>query len=157
MASFLGPAKILRSTTRNVLPCLHDFAKLVPRLYCGDLQTLDNEWRALDSATLPEDITTHDCSETAFFFKLGQVTDNVGNYLFKNLAHFALMILALPTSNSAAERLFSKINLTKTDYRNRLQIPAVQALTVVSEAVKAQECCFKFQPSNDMIDALKRT
>lgn len=157
MASFLEPAKILRSTTRDVMPSLHDFAKLVPRLYCGDLQTLDNEWRALDSATLPQDITTHDCSETAFFVKLGQVTDNDGNYVFKNLAHFALMILALPTSNSAAERLFSKINLTKTDYRNRLQIPAVQALTVVSEAVKAQGCCFKFQPSNDMIDALRRT
>lgn len=67
-----------------------------------------------------------------------------------------MLVLSLPTSNSAAERVFKKICLTKTDYRNRLQIPAVQALTVVSEAVKAQECCYKFQPSDEMIYALKK-
>lgn len=84
MASFIGPAKILQSTTREVMPSLHDFVKLVPRLYCGELQALDNEWRSLDSTQLPPEITNHNCREIDFFVKLGQVKDNDGNYAYEN-------------------------------------------------------------------------
>lgn len=157
MASFIGPAKVLQSRTREVMLSLHDFVRIVPRLHCVDLQTLDNEWRKLDSAQLPPEIINSNCRKIEFFIKLGAVKDNLGNFAYKNLSNFVLMILTLPTSNSSAERLFSKINVIKTHYRNRLQIPAIQALSVISEAVKAQECCYKFRPSNEMIDALKRS
>ena len=67
MASFIIPAKILKSRTREVMPSLYDFVHLVPRLYnCSDIQTIDNEWRNLDSAQLPVEMHSDDCTEINF-------------------------------------------------------------------------------------------
>ena len=70
--------------------------------------------------------------------------------MFKNLVSFAMQVLALATTNAAAERIFSKRNLIKTDTRNRLQMPALQALTVISEAVKSQETLIALNSSLQM-------
>lgn len=80
--------------------------------------------------------------------------DNEGVHQFNNFATFALQVLALPTCKTAAEKLFSQLHLIKTDSRNRLQMPALLALTVLSESVKSQECCYKFRPSEAMIHSI---
>lgn len=154
MASFLCLKTVLQSKTRDSMPSLYDFAKHVPRIYSGDVQTLDSEWRNLDATLNVRDLCPEEYIITDFYVKLQGMTDNEGIHQFKTFATFALQVLALPTSNTAAERMFSKLNLIKTDIRNRLQMPALQALTVLSESVKQQGCCYKFRPSEAMIHSL---
>ena len=136
------------------MPSLSDFVNQVPRIYSGNLNDLDSEWRNLDTTPNVRDLSAEDNNIVDFYNKLGEMKDNEGLHQFQNLASFALQVLALPTSNTSAERMFSKLNLIKTDIRNRLQMPALQALTVLSEAVKLQECCYKFTPSENMINSL---
>ncbi|XP_066962132.1 zinc finger protein 862-like [Macrobrachium rosenbergii] len=64
MASFLDTKRCYKSKTRELLPTLHDFSMSVPRIYGGNLQDLDNEWRNLDSTFIPEEIKS--CSITDF-------------------------------------------------------------------------------------------
>lgn len=154
MTSFLCPKTMLDSKTRDLMPSLSDFVNQVPRIYSGNLNDLDSEWRNLDTTPNVRDLSAEDNNIVDFYNKLGEMKDNEGLHQFQNLASFALQVLALPTSNTSAERMFSKLNLIKTDIRNRLQMPALQALTVLSEAVKLQECCYKFIPSENMINSL---
>ena len=71
-----------------------------------------------------------------------------------NLCNFILTLLSLPVSNADAERLFSKLNLIKTDIRNRLSVDSLKAQLFIAEAVREQECCFEFKPSQEMINCM---
>lgn len=102
MASFLCPKTLLHSKSRDLMPSLYDFAKLVPRINSGDLQELDSEWRNLDTTPNVRELCAEECEITEFYNKLGEMKDNEGVHQFKNLANFALQVLALPTCNTAA-------------------------------------------------------
>lgn len=154
MTSFLCPKTLLDSKSRDSMPSLYDFVHHVPRIYSGNLRELDTEWRNLDTTPNVRELCAEGCNVIEFYTKLGEMKDNEGVHHFKNLASFALQVLALPTSNTAAERLFSKLNLIKTDIRNRLHMPALQSLTVLSESVKLQDCCYKFRPSEAMLHSV---
>lgn len=71
--------------------------------------------------------------------------------MFSVLPQFACDILALPTSNTDAERIFSKTGLIKTKQRNKLHNTTQAALVHVSEAVKSSGGCVKFEPTQDML------
>ena len=86
-----------------------------------------------------------------FYHKLGELKEN-DEYLFKEFSIFVMQVLSLPITNTDAERLFSKLHLIKTDIRNKLNIDTVQALTRISEAVRKCECCYKFKPSQVMLE-----
>ena len=75
-----------------------------------------------------------------------------GSLMFYNLSKFSLMLLSLPVSNADAERLFHKTKLAKTNLRNKLDVSTVKNLILISEAVKEQEACYLFQPSEDMLN-----
>ena len=122
---------------------------MTPRLYNGRLQDLDNEWRKLPNAKL--DIDPESCGAVHFYQQLALVKDYEG-YCFKNLATFALELLALPVSNADAERLYSKLNLVKTDVRNKLGIDTLKSLLMLSEEVKDQEACYTFIPSEALLN-----
>lgn len=74
-------------------------------------------------------------------------------YMFKNIGTFSLNILALPVTNTDAERLFSKLNLIKTDCRTNLSITSLKSLCYISEAVREQGECHKFKPSSAMMES----
>ena len=138
------------NTARVTVPTLLPLVEAVPRIFSGNVQILDNEWRNLDTIELPDEIKAHQCGIVEFYQKLAELKED-DEYIFKNLATFALQILSLPISNTDAERLFSKLNLIKTDARNKLSTESVHALTVISEAVREHECCYKFKPSQTMV------
>lgn len=151
MASLFNPEKVLDPTTRDAMPSLAPLVTKIPRLYDGDLQTIDNEWRNLDSTPIPLEITQQTCKPVDFYKKLGSLKFE-NTYMFKTVTTFALNILALPVTNTDAERLFSKLNLIKTDIRNNISIDSVKALTYISESVKEQGCCYNFQPSESLVN-----
>ena len=154
MISFFDPTRILKHETRDQLPTLVDLVARVPRLYQGDLQTLDNEWRALDTSVIPDDLRNYDPKKVGpvvFYQQLASLEFD-GQLLFKNLCIFAFRLLALPVSNADAERLFSKLNHLKTETRNRMSIATARALLHVKEFVKDQEACYLAQPTDEMLN-----
>lgn len=149
--SFLSQRKVLDPCSRVAMPSLFDFAQAVSRIYKDDVQVLDNEWRNLDSMTIPQHLREGNISIVEVYNKLMNVQDNEGVSKFKNFPNFALKVLSLSTLNADAERLFSKLSLIKTKTRNSLQLASINALIAVSEAVKEQGGCMNFKPSKDMV------
>lgn len=150
MTSYFLPERFLDRHSRDMMPSLYPLVQCLPRLYMGDIQALDNEWRSIDSTPLPPDLTANSCEPVSFYQKLACVTED-NEYLFKNVATFALNVIALPVTNTDAERLFSKLHLVKTDIRNKLNLDSVKALCYISEVVKEQGCCYEFKPSEAMM------
>lgn len=72
------------------MPSLSDFVKLAPRLYVGNLQDLDNEWRNLDTTPDLAHLLSDGCESHDFYMKLGELKDNEGTKQFDNFSQFAL-------------------------------------------------------------------
>lgn len=138
----------------HITPSLSDLAREVPRIYSGNYQLLDNEWRIIPNIDIPDNVKTLRNAED-IFKGLGNCKGEWGNCIFKVLPKFALNILSLPVSNADVERIFSKVNLNKTKVRNKL-LPSTQAaLIIASEAAKEQGGCVTFGPSAQMINYVK--
>ena len=52
---------------------------------------------------------------------------------FKNIFHIIEIMLILPFTNAKVERMFSRMNRTKTDWRNRLNRDSIDALLRIGE------------------------
>jgi len=50
------------------------------------------------------------------------------NTVFEQLALFALHVLSLPFSNAAVERVFSQMNIVKTNLRNKMGLKSLNAI-----------------------------
>lgn len=151
--SYFSPRKLLDSNSRLTMPSLQEFVQAIPRLFCDDIQNLDNEWRSLEYVHMPPELKDTQ-NIVSFYKKLSGITDCEGNPRFKWLPNLAFLVLSLPrpTSNADAERLFSKVNLIKTDTRNRLHMETMNALIILSEAVKDQgSCCINFKPNDKLM------
>ena len=153
MISFFKPETLLHQRSRIEMPSLYNLVEKLPLLYnIVHIQVLDTEWRLLDSAILPNHMKEK-CGIVHFYQKLALIMDELTDEpKFKNLSNFALQLLALPVSNTDSERIFSKINLIKTDIRNKISTDSVEALTIISEAVKEQEACYFFKPSESLMN-----
>lgn len=151
MTSYFIPEKFLDPHTRDSMPSLYPLVEILPRIYEGDIQQIDNEWRTIDSVTLPTDIDAKSNDPIQFYHKLANIREN-DEYPFKVVATFSLQILALPVTNTDAERAFSKLHLIKSDIRNKLNLQSVKALYYISEAVRQQGACYKFKPSESMME-----
>ena len=137
LCSTLSITNCMRDDALLSMPTLSDLVVEVPRIYSGDIQKLDNEWRH-------------------FFIYLATVNNESGQPEFEVLPTFALNVLSLPTSNADAERIFSKMNLIKTKIRNRLSTSTQAALATVSETVKREGGCVQFEPTAKMIKVVQR-
>lgn len=71
MTSFFNPQKLLDKRTRELMPSFCPLVLKVVRLYDGDVQILDNEWRDLDSTPVPPGISPESCNPIDFYVKLG--------------------------------------------------------------------------------------
>lgn len=82
-----------------------------------DLNDLDIEWRLLRNT----DIDNYNKEIIPFWEAINKIEKGDGCKLFPLLSNFVKMILTLPHSSAATERIFSTINLNKTKTRNRLE------------------------------------
>ena len=95
--------------------CLLHYSKIILdtlRIYAkGDLQILDNEWRAIDTSVIPEHLRNSDSTKegTVYFYQELAKVEFDSQLPFKNLSIFALSLLALLVSNADAEKLFFQI------------------------------------------------
>ncbi|XP_066589319.1 uncharacterized protein [Prorops nasuta] len=114
-------------------------------------QSVDDEWRLLGFAQLPLNITNEKLIDV-FWVKLLNYEDVMGLQKYKSLSQFVLNLLCLPHSNAECERLFSKVNLTKTKNRNKMKTTTLKSNLTEWECVKNNGTCKLFEPSADMID-----
>ena len=65
-------------------------------------------------------------------------------------------LLVLPHANADTERVFSQVNLIKTDTRNRLITKTVSALLSTKEGIKTVAGdCRKFEPTQIIIHRMQ--
>ena len=156
MMSFFHPQKMFDNSSRLAMPNLGPLIDRLPRMYDREnVQILDNEWRYLDSIDVPSYYKEQDVGVVYFFTRLA-LFKQFDSFPFKNLCTFIQQMLSLPVSNADAERFFSKMNLIKTNRRNRLEVSSLKSLVYISEAVKDQVSCYQFKPSQAMLDCLPK-
>lgn len=95
-----------------------------------------------------------------FWAAVGKYEDAAGERAFSLLASYALRILCLPISNADVERVFSQVNLIKTDLRNRMSQELLSSILYIRSSLRCYEgddrkkCrCPAFRPTSDMMKA----
>lgn len=145
LCSIFSVDKFLDQQSRVQMPSLSDLALEFPRIFSGNYQQLDDEWRNIENVVIPEAMRQIRNPEH-FFKELSTLTDEFGDLYFTVLPLFALTILSLPTSNADVERIFSKVNLIKTKQRNKISTSTLTSLIIASEMVKSKGGCVNFEP-----------
>ena len=88
--------------------------------------------------------------------------DPGGDKAFVTLARFVLKILCFQISNADFERVFSQVNLIKTDLRNKMGHDLLSAILYVRSAMRCHEgeetkkCrCPNFHPNDKILLAVQ--
>ncbi|CAH1115354.1 unnamed protein product [Psylliodes chrysocephalus] len=117
--------------------CVKSKEKHTNLVHPEELQDLDNEWRLLKNYLL-DDIE----NDVLFWKEIANV--KIGDSLkFPNLTKFVFQVLCLPHSSAAVERIFSQINLIKTQFRNRLKTETIEGL-LYTKSFMENKTCYEF-------------
>ena len=143
---FLNPQTAMTGTIASIAGVAARFPNVVPE---SQLQSLDQEWRQLifdeEISDLADSCATSPAEE--FWGKVSV------NEKYKILGTFVKAMLCLPVSNADCERVFSQVNLIKTEHRNRFSTEGVASVIFVKEGIKSMaESCEDFQPTNEMLN-----
>lgn len=146
------PASALSHDFRSHFPTLMPLMEVVPRIIApadyAKKQIIDNQWRSLPNAQARHPKGLNEISEPDKFWAQLLKTED-----FSELAHFALSTLSLPHANADCERVFSKVNLIKTEIRNRLTVETVNGTLLAAESAKGSTRtgnCVNFEPTKEM-------
>lgn len=155
-----NPKNALANATHEKVPSLVKLISNLPRIVDPNLedqmQVLDDQWRLLVIYDFPKYIT--EVEEIDHFWLL-LFKDDSDTTIFSNLAKFALTVLSLPHSNADCERIFSKINRTKTKGINKLIQKTVYSILMTSEGIQYgqygtkinKNTCVTFKPPKQML------
>ncbi|CAG4952589.1 unnamed protein product [Parnassius apollo] len=152
------PASALSYNFRSNFPTLMPLMEVVPRIIAtadhAKKQIIDNQWRSLPNAQARHPKGLNEISEPDKFWAQLLKTED-----FSELAHFALSTLSLPHANADCERVFSKINLIKTEIRNRLTVETVNGTLLAAESAKGSTRtgnCVNFEPTKEMYSRMTK-
>lgn len=118
-----------------------------------DDQQLDNEWRQhalLDFNELQ--IQTDDAEK--YWRSVFSLKNTAGRPIFENLQIIIRFFLILPFSNVSVERLFSDLNLIKTDHRNSLDTENIAAILYTKQGIlrNSSKGILQFEPNKKMLN-----
>jgi len=150
MATHLQPKNIMDPNLRPTVPSLTQLANEVPRINNYDMQALADQWREIAWETFPEQYRSPQCQVEDFYKYVLTIMDTMGKPKYECLAHFAFEILALPTSNTDVERLFSKFSQIKRKERSNLKLETITSLIHLNEYAKMNN----MKPYKDMISVV---
>ena len=139
------------------VPSLSDLYSHMPILHeVADLQKVDQEWREHSmNPKLNEDLTAEEYWAIVFREKRFQ------NELARpNLVKVLKVLLSLPFSNAAVERVFSQLKLIKTDQRASLKQESLLALLTTKMTLLKSDhmdgpATVNLEPSNEMLSLHK--
>ena len=139
----------VKSKSNNFWRHTNILTKLPNIIPTNTRQDLDAQWRQLLLTNETVDMVTVSNGEifstTEFWVKVGKIEE------FSLISTLAFKLLPLPVSNVACERVFSKVNLLKTDERNRFTVPRIAAHISAKEGLcdSDHKNCTNFQPTKN--------
>lgn len=107
---------------------------------------IDDQWRLLSVSKIPDDLLNPKELDE-MWPKIKETEDQSEILKFDYLDSFVLNILSALHSNTDCERIFSKMNLIKTNIRNRLETETINSLLLSSQLV---ENCVQFESAVKM-------
>ncbi|RXM30779.1 hypothetical protein EOD39_7572 [Acipenser ruthenus] len=120
-----------------------------PTICEGKEQPID-QWKLLPQLNVPVEQQL----SKEYWIKVGGLRNEVGSFLTADLADFMLTVLSLPHDSAEGERLFSQVNLVKTDLHNCLFDSTVEQLHECEFCITTGQEGYTFQPSAEMIQAM---
>jgi len=133
----ITPKKVLGE---NQPASLISFINVFPRIKQNN-QNIDTRWRIFSVVEFDSELRTLllNLSVEDFWIK-PKTYEKDGEYPFKDVSNFFLIVLSLPQSNVSPERIFSNINLIKTKQRNCLNTKTLNGILSAKELTKKSEC-----------------
>lgn len=107
----INPVNVKKGSSNSIIPLAIHFPNLLTE---KDYQKLDLEWRLLRNC----EIQNFGDNGEEFWVSVRKEKYNDGTPMFETVSNFVIQLLSLPHSSANVERLFSQINLIKTDSRN---------------------------------------
>ena len=150
---WLDPAEIVSSTVGMVRRlAMGHFKNFVPE---EKLDQLEEEFCLYQTTKdLPDDIALRQLDVDVYWGRIGKLESSTSKP-YGLLSHFAKCLLCIPHGNSDSERMFSHINLIRTDHRNQLQTSTVAACMDVKMNSKVNDCRL-YEPSNEVVIATRK-
>lgn len=137
------PKVALSGNTISIVEAAKFFRKLV-----DDPENLNTEWRLLPDIQAIKDSENE--SFEKFWSKIFQIKNELDEEMFTNLSKLVRGIMCLPHSSASAERIFSSLNLMKTNIRNRLNVETCQSVLLAKQLLE-ENTCYTWQPSKDLL------
>lgn len=111
---------------------------------------INQEWALLLEYELGDEITNEDNVEI-FWTKLSSCFGDDGQRLFEHLKDFAISLMLISNSNASAERLWSKMNLSKTKLRNKLKFETIRSILLASSYIVDNGGIQNFEATDKLI------
>lgn len=165
LLNYLNPKEALSNMARESTPSIQNLIQKLPRIDNSEnekeIQVIDDQCRSLPLGSFSS-VITEEKETDKFWSKLYNYKhDEIVPY--KELAKFFLSVLSLPHSNADCERMFSKINRTKTSSRNRMITDTVSASLMACELLSNSSNsnsnkkgnCITFKPTIQMLKLIQ--
>lgn len=120
--TLINPVTILKGKNDSIIPLVKNFPNIIHE---NDFQALDNEWRLLRNTKI--ECSVEICADE-FWNKIEKLCYADNKPMFPLLTKFVFNMLSLPHSSANVERIFSQVNLLKTNQRNKLCTASIVGL-----------------------------
>ena len=149
LLSVCDPNVVKAETVKSLVPLFSKFPQLITE---EDYDECNDEWRNLP---FHFDKFKELSNPVKFWYEVAKLKQADGQSLFPKLSQLMLNLLVLPHSSAAVERIFSQVNLIKTDTRNRLNTESVNGLILAKEN-GGNMPCYDWEPSFKMITSAQK-
>lgn len=132
----INPLDVIEKKFSTIIPLAKNFPNLVNE---NDLQILDTEYRLLRNTEVEWSVNI---STENFWNEVGKKCYADNTPMFNVLTNFVFNMLILPHSSANVERIFSQVNLLKSQQRNKLSTASISGLlhTKTFLALKSANC-----------------
>lgn len=145
--AMLNPETCKSDSFYSIMPLAVHFPNVIEE---NSYEELDREWQLLKTI---EALKT-DQEFMAFWNKVFEMKNAVGEQMFPKLTTLVKALLCLPHSSAATERIFSAVTINKNKIRNQLQTPLMNALLLTKEKLKHSSAT-DFTINADLINLAK--
>ena len=150
--SFLKPSKVLSHINR---PAFHNLSFQNMLHDSDDVDEIEEQFRKIILRPwAEEDLFQGKVPEDAlqFWAAVQSFKDVTGSYSYRSSVIYALACLSTPVSNALVERVFSHINVIKTDKRNKMGLKMIEATTRLRTTVIGNnKGCKDFAVTREML------
>lgn len=113
-----------------------------------DVEVLNTEWRQLQDIEFLKQFENASFDE--FWLEVFKMKNELNDEMFPNLNKLVKGLMCLPHTSASVERIFSQLNLIKTDIRNRLDIKTCNSI-ILSKQLMNDKSCYTWEPSSTLL------